>query len=43
MIDYKSLIKNLQMKPYSWWQETILNNCFEMRNNVKKEGNFGYN
>ncbi|CDW87548.1 UNKNOWN [Stylonychia lemnae] len=42
-IEYRQFIKNIQVKPYSWWQEIILNNCFEIRSQINKEGDFNSN
>ena len=41
-VDYRALIKSMQAKPYTWWQETLLNNCFENRNFLTKEGSFAH-
>jgi hypothetical protein len=40
MVDYKSIVRHLKTRPFSWWQEKLQNNSFEGRNLLNKDGSF---
>ena len=40
LIDYRAWLRDMRSRPFSWWQERIQNNNFELRNLFSKDGSF---
>ena len=40
LMNYKTIVRDLKSRPFSWWQEKLQNNCFEGRNLLNKDGSF---